>query len=189
MIFILTALAGMAQTDSAANDSAYNVLLRTIVVKARWKNDTERYRYNQEKFYVTTVMPYVNAATALFKDVNAKMEDESMGRKERKRYIGMKEDEMRTQFEDKVKNLNVTQGVLLVKLIARQTDINIYKMLVKFKNPIVALKWQTWARLNGMNLDKRYHPEDEPMLENIMEELGYPLPGSYSNLDWAQANQ
>jgi hypothetical protein len=179
-LFIVPACSSYAQTTAVdAADTMYTMQLKTVNIKARWLNDTDRYHYNQMKFYVTTILPYLNAATKLFNEVNDKLEHEDLSRKERKAFIASKEEVMRTQFEDKVKALNVTQGALLVKLIARQTDANIYRILQDFKNPFVALKWQAWARMNGMNLDRKYHPEEERDLENIMEELGYPLPASY----------
>ena len=88
---------------------------------------------------------------------------------------------------DEVK-LNETQGMLLVKLIGRQTGVNIYSMLQEFKNPLTAVRWQTWARLNGFNLNKRYNPDDEPQLERIMEHLGYPLPPFYEERTILTAN-
>lgn len=179
-ISILGCIAGKSMAQTATGDTLYAAPLQEVSIRARWTNDTERYHYNQMKFYVKTVLPYVNASTALFNEINAKSEDPTISRKERRQFIAQKQDEMKSQFEDKVKGLNVTQGVLLVKLIARQTNLNIYKMVSEVKNPLVAIKWQTWARLNGMNLDKKYHPEDEPDLENIMYELGYPLPQSYA---------
>ncbi len=154
--------------------------LKEVRIRAPWKNDTERYNYNQMKHYVTIVLPYVNACTQLFKEVQAKENNPSVSRREYKNFVSAKEDEMRNKFEDKIKNLNVTQGVLLVKLLARQTNLNLYHMITEVKNPIAAFKWQTWARLHGMNLDKNYNPDDEPMLENIMSDLGYPLPASYA---------
>jgi hypothetical protein len=168
------------QASSAAPDTLYAGQLKEVDVIARWKNDTERYRYNQMKYYVTTILPYLDAATKLFKEINAKLEEPDLGRRERKEFLNSKEDEMRTQFEDKLRALNVTQGVLLVKLIARQTDMNIYHSLLEFRNPLIAIKWQAWARLHGLNLDKKYHPEDERYLELIMYDLGYPLPEAYA---------
>jgi hypothetical protein len=179
MMCLSFALVSKAQ-EKVAVDTAYSASLREVTVKARWKNDTERYKYNQMKFYVKSILPYLNAGTQLFKDINAKAEDPNVSRKERRKYINSKEEEMRTQFEDRVKALNVTQGVLLVKLLTRQTNLNIYKGLQEFKNPLVAIKWQTWAKLNGMNLNRKYNPEEEPDLENIMYELGYPLPQGYA---------
>jgi hypothetical protein len=181
LLFITCAATiGYSQEIPQAADTAYHVDLKEVQVKARWKNDTERYHYNQMKHYVIIVLPYVNAATKIFREINAGTADDNMSRRERRAFINGKEEAMRTQFEDKVKALNTTQGVLLVKLIARQTDVNIYDILKEFKNPLTAIKWQAWARMNGMNLDKKYHPEEEPYLENIMEELGYPLPESYA---------
>lgn len=155
------------------------LMLPEVDIHAKWKNDTDRYRYNQMKYYVTTILPYLNASTKLFGDIRDKKNVPGIGRKEYKLYVHTREEEMRTQFEDRLRDLNVTQGELLVKLIARQTEVNIYEILKDFKNPLTAVKWQAWARMNGMNLDKRYDPESEPMLEHIMDDLGYPLPASY----------
>lgn len=154
-------------------------MLPEVKVTAQFLNDTDRYRYNQMKFYVTTILPYLDAATKVFKEINAKVNEEGVSRKERKQFVHSREEEMRSSFEEKVKQLNVTQGTLLVKLIARQTEVNLYNILHEFKNPLTAVKWQAWARLNGMNLDRKYQPDEEKDLENIMEELGYPLPVGY----------
>jgi len=168
----------MGQTGNALSDDT-TYMLPEVRVTAQFLNDTDRYRYNQMKFYVTTILPYLDAATKLFKEVDHKVHEEGISRKERRQYVNSREDDVRTEFEDRVKKLNVTQGKLLVKLIARQTELNIYEMLQEFKNPLTAIKWQTWARVNGMNLDRKYRPDEEKDLENIMYELGYPLPPGY----------
>ena len=163
------------------NDTMLMVRLKQVDVQAgrNWDNDTVRYKYNQMRYYVTTILPYLNEATKLFNELNAKVNDPAIGKKERKAFVNSKETELRTKFENEVNKLNETQGVLLVKLIGRQTGVNIYSMLEEFKNPFTAVKWQTWARLHGFNLNRRYDPNDEPMLEHIMEGLNYPLPSLY----------
>lgn len=183
--FIIAALfllfsPGFTSLKAQTADTLYGGQLAEVKIKSKWLNDTERYHYNQTKFYITTILPYLNASTALFNEINAKANDPHVSKREYKQFIARKQEQMKTQFEDKIKALNVTQGELLVKLIARQTDLNLYKMVAEVKNPIAAMKWQSWALVHGMNLDRKYHPEDEPMLENIMEELGYPLPASYA---------
>ena len=181
LLFTILLLFTIHAAHAQAFDTVYATQqLNEVAVKAHWLNDTDRYHYNQTRYYVTTILPYLNAATQLFTEINNNLNDPSISKAERKRFTKLKEEEMRTKFEDKVSSLNVTQGVLLMKLIARQTDMNIYNMLSDFKNPFVAIKWQTWARLHGMNLNQKYHPEEEPDLENIMESLGYPLPKAYT---------
>lgn len=167
---------GQTTVDHLA-DTGY--VLPVVKIKGKFANDTDRYRYNQTKYYVTTILPYLKASTELFRDVDRKIHDDQLSARARRQYLHEKEDEMREKFEMQLKKLNVTQGGLLVKLIARQTELNLYAILKEFKNPLTAMKWQAWARMNGMNLDRKYMPEEEEMLENIMEELGYPLPLSY----------
>jgi hypothetical protein len=145
----------------------------------KWDNDETRYKYNQMKHYVESILPYLNEATVLFKELDAKIKDPNISKRERKAFVNSKEDVLRDKFEGEVKKLNETQGVLLVKLIARETGVNIYSMLNEFKNPLTAVKWQTWAKFNGFNLNRRYVPHEEPMLEHIMESLNYPLPALY----------
>lgn len=180
--FLLTGTQAFAQGKTMKhNDTTLVIRLDTVNVTAgrQWESDVTRYKYNQMKFYVTTILPYLNEATKLFKELDEKVNDKSIRKKERKAFVNSKEEELREHFEDEVKKLNETQGVLLVKLIGRQTGVNIYSMLNEFKNPLTAIKWQTWSRINGFNLNKRYDPDEEPMLEHIMEGLNYPLPPVY----------
>jgi len=173
--------AAVAQISPEPADTirVYQMPDQIVNGRMKWDNDTVRYHYNQMKYYVTTVLPYVNAATGLFNDMNAKLSDDGLKGKARRHYISAKEDEMRDQFESKIKGLNETQGVLLIKLIARQTGLNICHSISEFKGGIAAIKWQTWARLHGFNLNKKYDPANEPDLERIMRGLGYPLPAFY----------
>lgn len=148
-----------------------------------WDNDTTRYRYNQLKHYVKTVLPYVNAATATVNDVNAKLGSGIKGA-ERRRYLASKDRALRAEFEDRVKSLNTTQGVLLIKLIGRQTGANLYDIISETKGGLTAVKWQAWARLHGINLARPYDPAAEPQLERVMRSLGYDLPAFYAQIDY-----
>ena len=171
-----------AQTLGYKTDTSIEVLLKPVEVTATgiWANDTVRYRYNQMRFYVTTILPYVEKASQLFQEINTSISNDNLTRREKRKYIENKEDLLRDEFEDKIRSLNVTQAKLLVKLISRQTGANIYEMLTEFKNPFTALKWQTWARMNGLNLNSIYNPQEEPDLERVMRSLGYPIPNYYS---------
>ncbi len=185
VLFLLVAAMPAQSQTYAANDTLYHVSLSNHDVNStrKWDNDTVRYRYNQMKYYVTTILPYLREATVLFNEINRKLKDPSLSGKERRAYIRERENLMRDRFEAKIKALNETQGVLLIKLCARQTGFNIYHQLADFKGGFEAMKWQAWARLHGFNLNRRYHPEEEPDLERIMRSLGYPLPPYYGGDD------
>lgn len=160
-------------TISKDTSAQYHVQLNeAVIVDTRiFLNDTLRYNYNQMKYYVTTIMPYVNAASKMFNEID--QNTDGMSRRARKQYIKSREEEIKLNFEDKLKQLNITQGRYLVKLINRQCKSNCYDIVRELKNPITAAYYQSWAKLNGINLNRDYLPEDEPDLERIMKSLGY----------------
>ncbi|MBL7682834.1 MAG: DUF4294 domain-containing protein [Flavipsychrobacter sp.] len=154
-----------------------------INTQRNWSNDTIRYQYNQMKYYVTTILPYLNAASSIMEELNQKEQNPNISKRERKAFVNTKEDEIRRRFENEISALNETQGVLLVKLIARQSGANIYSKMEAYKNALYAMRWQAWARFHGFNLNKKYDPFEEPMLEHIMQSLGYPLPAKYGDYE------
>jgi len=178
-MFLASQEDGFAQqlfpTISGDNKQAplYHIQLNeaTVVASHVFSNDTDRYRYNQMKHYVKIVLPYANEAIRLFYEIDQVTAD--MSRRNRKRYIKGREKEIKEHFEDKLRDLNITQGRLLVKLINRQLKTNCYDIVRELKNPITAAYYQGWAKMNGIDLNDDYDPEKEPELERIMRSLGY----------------
>jgi hypothetical protein len=147
-------------------------LNETVILESRvFKNDTLRYHYNQMKHYVKIVMPYANAAVKMFNEID--MATANASKKERRRFIKSKEKEIKSNFEDKLTSLNITQGRLLVKIVNRQLKTNCYDIVKELKNPVTAVYYQSWAKLNGINLNEQYNPEDNLDLEQILRSLGY----------------
>ena len=147
-------------------------LNEALIVESRvFKNDTLRYHYNQMKHYVKMVMPFANAAVKMFNEIDLATADAS--KKERRKYIKSKEKEIKTNFEDKLISLNITQGRLLIKIVNRQLNMNCYEIVKELKNPITAVYYQSWAKLNGINLNEEYNPEKNIDLEQILKSLGY----------------
>jgi hypothetical protein len=182
LLFLFVAAAAQSQTET---DTIYRITLHNQNVSStrKWADDTARYHYNQTRYYITTILPYVEEATALFNDLSNHLRDPALKGKARRAYIRGKETLVHTRFEEKIRSLNETQGVLLIKLCARQTGLNLYEQISDFKGTLPAMKWQLWARLHGFNLNRKYHPEEEPDLERIMTNLGYPLPAFYAGGD------
>ncbi len=160
-----------AQTETAPIFTA--TTLRDIVIsdKRYFKNDTDLYRYNQLKYYVSTVIPYANEAIRLFHELNQRTD--GLSARERRTYIRSQEKLIKTNFEDQLKQLNITQGRLLVKLINRQLKTPCYQIIKDLKNPVSAAYYQSWAGLNGIPLNKHYLREEEPDLEQALRALGY----------------
>ncbi|MBP6625292.1 MAG: DUF4294 domain-containing protein [Chitinophagaceae bacterium] len=159
--------------DKKEGDAVYHVQLNeAVVVDSRlFKNDTLRYNYNQMKHYVSMILPYLDVAVKMFNDIDLATND--MNKRNKRKYIKSKEKEIKTNFEDRLKTLNITQGQLLVKLLNRQLSINCYDIVKELKNPLSAAYYQSWARLNGINLNEEYVAEENRDLERIMKGFGY----------------
>ncbi len=147
-------------------------LNEAVIISTRlFLNDTSRYRYNQMKHYVKMILPYVDTAVKMFNEIDTYTAD--MSRRNKRKYIRSKEKEIKANFEDRLSTLNITQGRLLVKLINRQLTVNCYDIVRELKNPVTAAYYQSVARLNGINLNEDYLPEENRDLEMIMRTLGY----------------
>lgn len=73
-------------------------------------------------------------------------------------------------FEDDVKNLTITQGRILLKLIDRETGNTTYLILQDLKGNFSAVFWQTVARVFGSNLKSEYDPKGEDhLIEQIVQ--------------------
>jgi hypothetical protein len=80
---------------------------------------------------------------------------------------------LRSEFEDDLKDLNFSQGHLLIKLIDRETGKTSYDLIKEFRNGFTAFMWQGFAKVFGMNLKEQYEPEKNPQIERAIRELGY----------------
>lgn len=179
--FIAIVIVLSTWANATAQDTLLVAKLDTVKVTAphHWDNEHERYQFNQMRYYVTIILPYLNEATAMLNELAVIERDPSISKKQRKRFVKRKEEEIRNKFEQEILALNETQGTYLVKLIARESGQNIYQILKDYKGLPTALKWMGWAKVHGFNLNRKYDPMDEPVMERVMESLGYPLPDYY----------
>lgn len=105
--------------------------------------------------YVT--YPYAKAAGRIMNDINAQLVNVS-DKKKRKAIIKSREKDLKREFSDKVKNLSVYQGKVLMKLINRETGNNCYEIIHEYKGGFTATMWQTVAVIFGSNLKQAYDP-------------------------------
>jgi nucleoside diphosphate kinase len=119
---------------------------------------------------VYKVYPYAVAAGFIMQDIDAAMS--LMRSKEAKQmYKRHKEDELNKKFKGELVNLTMSQGQVLVKLIARQTGKPCYQIIKDLKGGLNARIWQTVAILFDNNLKNNYDPlgEDEAMESIVLE--------------------
>ncbi len=135
----------------------------------KYKNRWDYWKYRRLVYNVKTVYPYAKLAAAKLKEIDRNLAS-IQGEKKRKEYIKLSEKQLMNDFEDDIKNLTITQGRILLKLIDRETGNTTYLILQDLKGNFSAVFWQTVARVFGSNLKSEYDPKGEDhLIEQIVQ--------------------
>lgn len=119
--------------------------------------------------YVT--YPYAIKASKVMNEINAQLVNVN-DKKKRKAIIMSREKELKKEFADKLTQLSVYQGKVLMKLIYRQTGNNCYEIIESYKGKFNAGFWQTVALIFGSNLRQNYDPSgSDHDMETIVQDV------------------
>ena len=87
-------------------------------------------------------------------------------------YVKLAEAELRAEFEEEVKNMTISQGRLLIKLIDRETGSTSYELVKELRGGFQAWLWQGVARIFGNDLKDDYDPEgDDALVESVVRRI------------------
>ena len=156
---------GIFKKEKSAEDTIYHLFLDTVTIEA---SNLKNYNFNRYEYVVRKVYPLADTATALFYEVNS--ETATMKRRESKKYRKKMEKELKENFEDRLKNMSRTEGLVLIKIIERNTGMSLYDLLKDVKSGSTAWWWNNLGKMYGYDLKRGYTPSDNPMLEIIIQE-------------------
>lgn len=124
-------------------------------------NPLERWQWERLVYNVRKVYPYAKMAGAKFREYNAIVKTAKTDQ-EKHRLMKKAEKELKAEFEGQLKELTVTQGKILVKLVYRETGNTTYDIVKELRGVIVAFFWQNLGRIfAGYNLKIQYQPQGE----------------------------
>ncbi len=164
---------------TAEGDTIPSSMLPPVQVFAKlskqWKNYWADWTRLRNAVYVT--YPYAKRAGYIMNEINARLVNVT-DRKKRKDIIKSREKELKKEFTDKLTNLSVYQGKILMKLIYRETGNNCYEIIDEYKGFINAAFWQTVAVLFGSSLKQNYEAtgkdfEMEKIVKDVEKMYGY----------------
>lgn len=184
-VFVCTqAKAQQSQPLQKPSDTILSVTLQnTNIYATRIMSDSMRWRYNQLIDRVKKVLPYALKVTEMYNYATATYGGPGENVKAKRRYFDEMEAKLRERYKDEIKSLTDMQGLLLVRLISRQTGVTTYDLVHEYQNGLAALKWQTWGKMNGCDLKKMYDPMEDHNLEHILTGMGYPLPAWFGGVN------
>jgi hypothetical protein len=136
------------------------------IYASRPESGWESWRYRRLIRNVKAAYPYAKIAGEQMKDLDLKLA--SMGNeRQKKQLVDQTEEKLRSEFEDQLKALTITQGRILIKLVYRETGNTTYQCIQDVKGNFSAGFWQAVARLFGSSLKSVYDPVNDEEDRNI----------------------
>lgn len=132
--------------------------LDPVDIHARRLTDEERRAYYRLVYNIRRTYPYAIMARQRMEAYN-KLRAEGMRKKDDRKFFKNEEKQIRDDFLKDLKGLTKSQGAILLKLLARQTDTTAYFLLKDFRGAARAVAYQTMARLWGFDLKDGYDPQ------------------------------
>ena len=186
LIGISTSFAALAQNPPTSqllhvmvidNDTLPHVDLPTVDIYglSRFNRKNEDQQFWRMVMRVKKVLPYAKEAAILLKKYEMEVSPDARGR-DRRIYVRRAEDELMKKYGPTLRNMSISDGRVLIKLIDRETQKVSYDLIHDLKGGVTAVFWQGVARIFGNNLKTSYDPLGEDrQIEQIIHyiDMGY----------------
>ena len=143
----------------------------TVIGRPRLERKSEFRRYERLISNIKRVYPYAVLVRKKLDQANAEMKiipDE----RGRRNYIKDLEKDVFKEYEGDMRQMTITQGRLLIKLIDRETQNTSYELIRDYRGKFSAAFWQGIARIFGTNLKEEYDAYGEDIvIELIIQDI------------------
>ena len=142
-------------------DTTYLDVLPPIYIFGRGKHQSEKEwrQYYRLVWRFARVYPYALASGHLVREVDSTLTAQHYRGIRRERYISAIQKQLFKDFEGSLREMSISQGALLLKLINRETGITAYQIIKDYKGGLTAGFWQGVAKLFDNSLKSQYDPQ------------------------------
>lgn len=137
-----------------------------------FKSQADLDNYRRLRYNVMKVLPYAQFAAQRYKQLQRDLALTG-DRHKQKELINTCETEIKGLFNKEIKDLTISQGEVLIKLIDRETGNTSYAMVRELKGGFKAFLLQSAARIFGHNLKETYDSDEQKDIEAILHQAGY----------------
>jgi len=143
-----------------------------IVDTRIFKSQADLDNYRRLRYNVLKVLPYAQFAGNRYRQLQRDLALTGDKHKQ-KELVNACENQIKDLFNKQIKDLTISQGEILIKLIDRETGYTSYAMIKDLKGGFKAFILQSAARLFGHDLKETYDPEEQKDIEAILQQSGY----------------
>ncbi|MGC1391592.1 MAG: DUF4294 domain-containing protein [Bacteroidales bacterium] len=143
----------------------------TVYAHPQFAKKSDFRKYERLVTNLKKVYPYAKIVRNRLSRVNQDISN-IKSEKERKEYLKKVEKEVFADYEGDIRDMTITQGRLLIKLIDRETQNTSYALIKDYRGKFAAAFWQGIARIFGTNLKEEYDQYGaDSLIELIIVEI------------------
>lgn len=153
--------------DSASGDTLLFYRFEELVMKD-FSTPEQKEAYIRLKYNVKKVMPYAKLAAFRLQMMEDNLHLIS-DPKAKEKYIKETEKALKEEFIETMKNFSRSQGLLLLKLIHRETGKTTYEILKGYRGSVETFYWGAFAKMYNASLKVEYDPILDYQLDMIIK--------------------
>lgn len=139
-----------------------------IFPKGRKMKSGDWRQYYKTVYNFNKVYPYALVGRKMMAQVDSVIAADATKRSQRNQYINDVEKELFRLFEKDIRNMTISQGLVLMRLVDRECGMSAFQIIKSYENGFAANFWQLVAKIFSQNLKTRYDPKGE---DKKIEEL------------------
>lgn len=153
--------------DSASGDTLLFYRFEELVMQD-FSTPEQKEAYIRLKYNVKKVMPYAKLAAFRLQMMEDNLHLIS-DPKAKEKYIKETEKALKEEFIETMKNFSRSQGLLLLKLIHRETGKTTYEILKGYRGSVETFYWGAFAKIYNASLKVEYDPILDYQLDMIIK--------------------
>ena len=134
-----------------------------------FKDDADYRKYVRFKHYAAVVYPYAKQAIRIFRETE--YATQNLSKRKRKKVIKKLEQELRDEFEEPLTKMTKLQGKIMMKMIERELDKNMYDLIAGLRGDFTAFYWHNFAKLYSYDLKEGYNEGDYEILDAVLKDF------------------
>jgi len=133
------------------------------------KTQREKKKYEKLVRNFIKVYPYVLTLSKTYQNIDDTLAMFS-SEKSREKYLAVREKQIMDHYKPILSKFTLSQGVLMVKLLDRESGSTAYEVVDELKGSVTAFFWQSFALMFGNNLKAEYDSKgDDKEIEYLVK--------------------
>ena len=140
------------------------------ITTPRTFNSAADYRkYMKFKRYAALVYSYAKEAIRIFKETEHVTN--TMSKRKRKKHVKKLQEELKEEFEAPLSKLTKLQGKILVKMIEKELDENMFDLIRGVRGRLAAVYWHNASKLFSYDLKEGYSRGTYDILDAVLDDF------------------